>query len=300
MQMSLKDQRKNKVLFYLLGASLLIHLSVSFVYIDNKISFVTEKKDEKRILIKLAQLKREDQKQIVETEQSKNEKIENAKFYSNKNNKFDRETRSVRTGSFKSASKGQRNAVARKDAQKNKTAKKEKFKKLKFSDLGFKQQNHEVFKKKEKQAKQRVVRRGLKNGTSKVVGLGQSSDFLEDMPLGDFTRLNTQEYEFYGFYHRIRQKLEQFWGNNIHSQAEKIFKQGRSIASDSNLLTGLIIHLNSSGEIVEINLQSTSGVKELDDAAIKSFNQAGPFPNPPKGMLKSGRAVIEWSFVVNT
>ena len=124
--------------------------------------------------------------------------------------------------------------------------------------------------------------------------------FLEDIPLGDFTRLNTQEYEFYGFYNRIRQKLEQFWGVNIQEQADKIYKEGRSLASDSNLITGLTISLNGKGEIVQIRVNSTSGMKELDEAAIQSFNQAGPFPNPPKGMLKDGKATIEWGFVVNT
>ena len=51
---------------------------------------------------------------------------------------------------------------------------------------------------------------------------------------------------------------------------------------------------------MDIVLKSTSGVKELDEAAVESFNQAGPFPNPPKGMLKNGKATIDWGFVVNT
>ena len=38
----------------------------------------------------------------------------------------------------------------------------------------------------------------------------------------------------------------------------------------------------------------------LDAAAIDSFNQAGPFPNPPKGMIRGGKAVVEWGFVVNS
>ena len=49
-----------------------------------------------------------------------------------------------------------------------------------------------------------------------------------------------------------------------------------------------------------MHLKSTSGVEELDAAAIESFNKAGPFPNPPKEMLENGRAKIEWGFVVKT
>ena len=77
-------------------------------------------------------------------------------------------------------------------------------------------------------------------------------------------------------------------------------KTGRSIASDSNHITSLEIFLDEKGEIVDVSVNSPSGVRELDNAAIKTFNQAGPFPNPPKGMLKQGKAKIKWSFVVNT
>src|SRR5690606_25460008 len=142
--------------------------------------------------------------------------------------------------------------------------------------------------------------RGIKNGNRKKTGLGRSNDFIKDIPLGDFTKLNTQEYEFYGFYHRIKQKLEQFWGRNIQEQAQKMYKSGRHIASDQNLLTSLTITINEKGKIVSVKINSTSGVKELDEAAIQSFNQAGPFPNPPKKMLRNGQAKIEWGLVVNT
>jgi protein TonB len=112
------------------------------------------------------------------------------------------------------------------------------------------------------------------------------------------THLNTIEFKFYGFYHRIRQKLEQYWGNSLREKADLLAKQGRRIASDVDKITSLSIHIDTRGNIVKIMLRSTSGVKELDDAAIESFNKAGPFPNPPQGMMKDGVAVIEWGFVV--
>ena len=58
--------------------------------------------------------------------------------------------------------------------------------------------------------------------------------------------------------------------------------------------------LDSKGNIVDVMIQSTSGISELDEAAVESFNQAGPFPNPPKGMIQNGRALIEWGFVVKS
>lgn len=284
-------------------ASLLIHLIVSFVYVSketNVFSFKDDKQEVNKLLVKLMAAQNRDKKQIVQTEESKLKKKNNSKFLSKTNNTFSRESRSANTGTFKSAAKGSRKAnLSKKVAQSAKKVKKD-FKSLKFSDLGIRKFEKVTPKKQLKKRRMAQAVKGLKNGTSKGSGLGQTSDHLDNMPLGDFTKLNTQEYEYYGFYHRIRQKLEQFWGLNIQQKAQKIAKSGRSIASESNLITGVVIKLNDAGEIVKIHLNSSSGVKELDDAAIESFNQAGPFPNPPKGMLKNGVATIEWGFVVNT
>lgn len=303
MEVALKQPSNKKILYIFMAVSALFHLSVSVVYIQENgmKNFISESKpEEQKILIKLLDLKKKNLKQLAQTEQSKNNKVVKPRFHSDKNNSFDRETKNANNGTFQAAGKGQRNAIAQKNVQIEKQDKKKKFKDLKFSDLAFKTNTQKIIKKKKKIAKINQTRKGLKNGNKKGIGLGQTNDFLEDIPLGDFTRLNTQEYEFYGFYHRIRQKLEQFWGSNIQEQADKIFKQGRSIAGESNLITGLTIMLNKEGEIVDIVIKSTSGMKELDDAAIQSFNQAGPFPNPPRGMLKNGKATIEWGFVVNT
>src|SRR5207237_747484 len=107
------------------------------------------------------------------------------------------------------------------------------------------------------------------------------------------------EYKFYGFYHRIRQKLEQFWGKSIQEKSQLIFRSGRKIAS-ADYITSLQVTLNAKGEIIGVKILGASGIKELDDAAVESFNEAGPFPNPPKELLVDGKATIEWGFVVKS
>ncbi len=292
---------QDKRLVLLIGISLLVHIAFMFTIMpDFSLGKLSSLPEEKPLKIKLVQsdaMKR----QIVQTEQSKREKkLNQSKFLSNKTNTFDRETRSMGVGSFKAPAIGSKDA--RKTVNRVKASAAQKFKDIKLADLGLKKSTNLTKKKTNRKiAKVNAQRKGLKSGKQNGLNLGKTSDFLEDIPLGDFTKLNTQEYEYYGFYHRIRQKLEQFWGVKIQEQAEKMMKSGRSIASDTNLVTGLTIKLNSRGEIVDIILKSTSGIRELDNAAIESFNQAGPFPNPPKGMIKAdGKATIEWGFVVNT
>lgn len=293
--------KSKKMLRRFIIASLAIHMSFSFIHLkdigffDNKI----QEEPEHKILLKLVQQSKA--RQIVQTVESNKKKPEKAKYLSRTNNAYERQTRTQNIGKFTVANKGVRTAISKKREKAEEKSLAKKFKKIKFSDLAVKTNERYAIKKKVKKSKTATQTLGLKAGKRTGKDLGASNDFLEDVPLGDFTKLNTQEYEFYGFYHRIREKLEQFWGNNIQEEAQKIFKQGRSIASDSNLITGLTIKINKHGEIVDIILKSTSGVKELDDAAVKAFNQAGPFPNPPKGMIKNdGKATIEWGFVVNT
>lgn len=281
---------------------ILISISIHLLFLLFKApSLITKNKflDEEEKVIKI-RLSPEKKKQIVQTQESKDKlkKLKDA-YLGAKDNFVERETKAQDVGSFKKAGIGQKDGVDKKIVQQKTTPKEKKVKDISLKDLSVNPNLKEL----EKEVQQDQIlqaAKGLKNGSKEQTGLSQSNDYLQDVELGDFTQLNTQEFKFYGFYHRIRQKLEQFWGVNIKEQADKIMKSGRSIASGENHITSLVIVLNDKGEITNVNIKSTSGIKELDDAAIDSFNQAGPFPNPPKEMLKNGQAVIEWGFVVNT
>lgn len=290
---------KNRKLIGFLCVSMFIHCCL-LISKTSSISYFNSPPKEVEEIVKLRLLqnyKSKIKQQVVQTEQKNNLKKAETAFLGEKDNSVDRQTRAANTGKFKTAGIGRRDGSdVRQKAQKNLKNKK---KVVSFSDLGFKTNTKEYSEKEYKKAIS-AARKGLVNGTRGVKGLGQSNDYLEDIPLGDFTKLNTQEFEFYGFYHRIRQKLEQFWGRNIQDQADKIFKSGRSLASDTNHITALEIELNENGEIVKVDIKSASGIRELDKAAIETFNQAGPFPNPPAKMLRGGKAKIKWSFVVNT
>lgn len=302
MEQFFKQDNQKKTLQIFLIFSVVLHLGVLISKLPGiSISDAFSKKEEKVVKIKFFNNSKLNKKrQIVQTEQMNNnlKPVDNA-YLGKKNNRVDRQTKSASVGKFKSAGVGDKKGSKYSQSMKKEIAKKKTLKNIKFSDLAMKpMMAPKQVKKKRKKTFQ--VAKGLKNGSVKSKGLGQTNDYIEDVPLGDFTKLNTQEFEFYGFYNRIRQRLELFWGTNIQEQAKKIMKQGRSIASDTNHVTSLDIFLNDKGEIVEVNVNSPSGVRELDNAAVRTFNQAGPFPNPPAGMIKNGKARISWSFVVNT
>jgi len=142
-------------------------------------------------------------------------------------------------------------------------------------------------------------RPGTAQGDPQAQGPAASNDYIENLPLGDLAQLNTQEFKYFGFYDRIRQKLEMFWGVALKEKAKILSRQGRYVAS-GHRITGLQVVLDQQGNIVKVLIKAASGVRELDDAAVESFRKAGPFPNPPQGMIKGGYALIEWGFVVKS
>lgn len=239
-------------------------------------------------------------KQIVQSEDSAtNEKPEAEAFLSDKDRSFNRQTVAKQIASFNKAAKGNaENTQKAAEAQTSPRKKAPALKDLKLSDFGM--VTGEPLPKEVVRAPASVAQKGMENGDPTADGLSASNDYVQEIALGDFTQLNTVEYKFYGFFHRIRQKLEQFWGKSIHEKSLALFKSGRRMPAGQDLITSLQVTLNAKGEIIGVKILGASGVKELDDAAVESFNDAGPFPNPPKDLLVNGKAVIEWGFVVKS
>ena len=259
-------------------------------------------------------------KQVVASESNgKKESPKDSHFVGAIDQTFDRQTMAAKNGAFKSAGLGNKNgsessvaqsslaATAPKKAAK---ANKAKSKVLSLSELGtFEVSKIKELEKAEDSTDKEIDREiastkknsaalGIERGSAETIGMASNNDFVEEVPLGDMTNLNTTEFKYYGFYHRIRQQLEQYWGSNIQSKAKNLYRSGRRLPASENLITAITVTLDVKGNILDIKIDGTSGIRELDQAAIESFNKAGPFPNPPKGLLVGGRAVIQWGFVV--
>lgn len=299
--------RQHRSLYVLIAAVLFIHTITLIVQIKDKFEISQwDRPASKVIKLKLVEEAIKDmasiknKKQIVQSEDAPTrEKPKEAAFLSDKDRQFDRQTMARKVDIFKNVAQGDasHNQVAeQKKSVKSKS--KPSLKNLKFSDIGI--APNEPIAETIQRNPSHVAKQGIKSGDPKHQGLSSTNDYVEEVKLGDFTHLNTVEYKFYGFFHRIRQKLEQFWGNSIQEKAANLFRAGRRLPASENLITSLQVTLNENGEIIHVKIVGESGVKELDDAAIESFNQAGPFPNPPKDLLVNGKAVIEWGFVVKS
>ncbi len=294
--------RGQRTFYIFFGAILFVHAALMVSKIRDQFPTTSVDPTVKSIKVKLVQealkeMALSQRKQIVQSEDSEAVDKKKDSFLSDKDRSFDRQTVAKNVDIFKKAALGDAR-VTQKAQTKSSEAKKVDFKNIKLSDLGVAAGEQGLPKRLRAPASESV--QGMKNGDPLAQGLSATNDYVEEVTLGDFTHLNTVEYKFYGFYHRIRQKLEQFWGKSIQEKAEAIFRSGRRLPASENLITSLQVTLNAKGEIVTVKILGASGVKELDDAAIESFNEAGPFPNPPKELLVNGKATIDWGFVVKS
>ena len=288
--------RQNGLFYTILALVLLIHICLLAVRIYREMDVaqtaptaVRTSPPMKVTMMDRSKSKSMLRKQIVQSDGEKSENVpNNSRFLSDQNRTFNRQSLAKKIDKFNRGGKGS----GHKD--------------ISLSDLAAFGKDHNPLKEGAKAiaAAKRVVAAESKSGTSSgdpsQTGVSSTNDYVENIPLGDTTYLNTTEYKYYGFFLRIRQKLEQFWGRSIQDKAAALIKGGRQVASDENLITSLEVTLNTVGEIVAIAIKGTSGVKELDDAAVESFNDAGPFPNPPKGLIENGVVKVEWGFVVQT
>jgi protein TonB len=128
-----------------------------------------------------------------------------------------------------------------------------------------------------------------------------SDDYLKDVKDGDKTLLNTKEFVYFSYYQRIRQQLEVAWNGRLRSVLESQMSGGRQLANDRDYVTGVVVVLDRTGQIIGVQLIQKSGARDLDQAAVDAFNEAGPFPDPPSGLVDAkGQIKITWNFVLQS
>lgn len=126
-------------------------------------------------------------------------------------------------------------------------------------------------------------------------------EYVKGFREGEATMLNTREYVFYGYFQRIRERLDRAWEKSLKERLAKYFHRGRQLASETDYMTQLLVSLDDSGRITKVQIIGESGTTDLDEAATKAFNDAGPFPNPPSGLVdNAGEILVRWDFVLKT
>lgn len=129
----------------------------------------------------------------------------------------------------------------------------------------------------------------------------RGGQYIQGMKEGETSALNTKEFVFFSYFDRVRRQLDQAWQPILREQITRIYKAGRHLASNADYTTKTLVTLNQKGEIVRVQVLEESGTFDLDQAAVNALNQAGPYPNPPRGLVDgSGKVQIRWDFILKT
>ena len=284
-----------KLLFMAIIFSLCLHLFL-WMGLDNVPSFRQDSKQQKVEVVVLDTPKKkpieadtQKTRQIVEQPSSVNkEKPKDAKYLSAENQKVNKETRAKKTGSFRNRAQTYRpppQAMTKKKPNQGTLKMLKDF--IPKSDFHFQRK------------KLHTNKKNSHPNQSPAKDQSASSDYLKDTQRGIHTLLNTREFMYYSYYHRIRVKIQNLWEPSIKKKVVQIFSQSRNIASSQDRITKTIIVLNSLGELVTVQVISESGIRDLDEVAVEAFRAAEPFPNPPKGIADAnGQIKILWDFVL--
>ena len=113
---------------------------------------------------------------------------------------------------------------------------------------------------------------------------GAPQNDLLDEKRGDEVNLNTKEYLYHGYWTRIRRLVGFYWNQNLDNLPSSVRY------AKSSYTTTVKYVLNADGALDHIEVVEESGLGELDDCVVRAFRIAGPFPNPPEGLIeKDGR-----------
>ncbi len=299
-------QKRKKQIIVFVATSLLVHallmvglyftgLSDNFKVPDNTVYIDL---DPKLPSAEEQQAREQDKaRQVVESEAAENQaKPKKAKYLGERDQSVEQETKSANVDSFRkggqpgtAGSPGSTNLALKKLAPANR----EILPPTQAEIDGFREIQ-----------KQKVARREANQAAPQGTGNAgsASNDYLKDVKDGNQTILNTKEFVYFSYYRRIRERLEVAWNTKLRATlGSQVYGGERRLANDRNYVTGLTVILDRHGRITAVKVRQRSGARDLDTAAIDAFNDAGPFPDPPAGLVdQNGQIQIPWDFILQS
>ena len=119
-----------------------------------------------------------------------------------------------------------------------------------------------------------------------------ANDHLKDVEEGEGTFLSTKEWKYASFFNRVKQSVGTHWNPG---QELRLRDPTGVIYGGRDRYTVLSVTLNERGQVRDVYVEKSSGLDFLDLEAIRSFERAQPFPNPPPGLIGTD-SMVRFSF----
>jgi len=123
------------------------------------------------------------------------------------------------------------------------------------------------------------------SSTSSLAGAPQND--LLDEKRGKETNLNTREMVGATYLNHIRRLVNYYWQQNLDNLPASVR------LARPRYRTVVVVVLDGSGALESLEVTESSGSDPLDDAVVRAFRVAGPFPNPPEQLVaRDGRVYL--------
>lgn len=134
-------------------------------------------------------------------------------------------------------------------------------------------------------------------GTIARISGSPSSDYVENVPEGEGTFLNAREFKYATFFYQVRDSVAPYWRSDLRTELRRRDPAGNTFGF-ANVQTVLFIRLDTAGRLSQVKVQKSSGYQFFDALAVRAFEQAESFPNPPAGMVEDGHVDFNFLFVL--
>jgi TonB family protein len=112
---------------------------------------------------------------------------------------------------------------------------------------------------------------------------GGSVDHLENVQSDDETSLSAKRWVYASFFNRLKRQVAQNWEpGTVWRRTDPT----GTVYGFKTRVTEVRVSLSRRGEVEKVLVTTPSGVVPLDDEAVRAFHAAGPFPNPPEGLVQ--------------
>lgn len=126
--------------------------------------------------------------------------------------------------------------------------------------------------------------------------VGAAANDHLDVDQGAGTYLNTREWKYAGFFNRVKQSVSQHWRPGDQLRLRDPTGQMYGSRDRYTLLT---VTLDANGRLRDAFVEKSSGLDFLDVEAMKAFERATPFPNPPPGLVTAdGTVRFQFGFML--
>ncbi len=122
---------------------------------------------------------------------------------------------------------------------------------------------------------------------------GTGLDRFEDVEEGRETALNAVSWRHAPFFQRLARQVERYWKPG---EEFRLHDPSGHVYGFRDRETVVKVVLNRNGSVRHLYVVQESGAGFLDDEAVEAIDRAGPFPNPPRGLVDERDDIIAFNF----